>query len=655
MAYEYGPDFWALLTSLCDTLVPCLSESDELSEPVRSFMERKASDAGVPAALQTAIANSATHVHAAIRLALESLGADFADQSSGERRRRWLSTYESRATHFGAFVLRTTICSIFYTIADSGGRGNPSWPAIGFSGPVEDPPSPAEQPKTLQVHPVSGEHCELRADVIVVGSGAAGGVVAARLAATGKKVLVLERGGYNTESDFIQSEALAGPRLYLDGGYMWSASGSLALLAGSTVGGGTTVNSMACMATPPHVLREWSAAGMNGVEPGEFEYHIDSIRKRINAFADNTRHNANNRVLIRGLSSLGLPYEVLARDASPDDDDRLCGLCNSGCLRGAKQSTMKTYLQDASDCGAHLVANCTVRKVTVKDGRVTGVEAEVRNADQSTTRLTVAAPAVVLAAGAIGTPMLLQQSGLGGPAVGQHLHVHPSYFVSGVFDETIRGWVGQILTSVCTEFQLAHGDTGFVIEAAPLNIGFWTGLTGWNSGRQHKTDQLRLQRVAGVWGFLRDHGEGSVSADGSGRPHVDWDLDDDVDLQMVRRCHVELARILRAAGAREIFTFLPGDPRWVAGEDFDAFLDRLSGLASDEIFTLSAHQTGTCRTGTDPMTSVVDGYGRVHGVPGLWVADASALPTAPGVNPMISIQAFAARTAGYICDSVPGS
>jgi len=151
-----------------------------------------------------------------------------------------------------------------------------------------------------------------------------------------------------------------------------------------------------------------------------------------------------------------------------------------------------------------------------------------------------------------------------------------------------------------------------------------------------------------VWGFLRDHGEGSVGTDAAGRPYVRWSLDDDTDLQMARQCHVELARILRAAGASEIFTFLPGDPRWRAGEDFDEFLSRLLQLTADKIFTLSAHQTGTCRTGTDPVTSVVDGYGRVHGVPGLWIADASALPTAPGVNPMISIEAFAARTAGYI-------
>lgn len=121
-----------------------------------------------------------------------------------------------------------------------------------------------------------------------MGSGAGGGVVAARLAADGNVVLVLERGGYYTESDFIQSEVIAGPKLYLDGGYMWSASGSLALLAGSTVGGGTTVNSMACMATPPHALREWSAAGMHGTDPHDFMQHIEEVRERINAYPDNT-------------------------------------------------------------------------------------------------------------------------------------------------------------------------------------------------------------------------------------------------------------------------------------------------------------------------------------------------------------------------------
>jgi choline dehydrogenase-like flavoprotein len=260
----------------------------------------------------------------------------------------------------------------------------------------------------------------------------------------------------------------------------------------------------------------------------------------------------------------------------------------------------------------------------------------------------VHAATVVLAAGTLSTPLLLQASGLGGPAAGQNLHVHPSYFMSGVFDEEVHGWRGQILTSWCEEFAHVEEDHGFLVEAAPMGLGFWTGLTPWHDGAAHKRDQLRLPHVSGVWGFVRDHGAGRVEADAEGRPFATWDLDDPVDLAVVRRCHQELARLLRAAGAREIFTFLPGDPRWRDGEDFEAFLAVLGSLRAEDVFTLSAHQSGSCAAGSDPARSVVDGRGELHDVRGVWVVDASAFPTAPGVNPMVSIEAWASRTADRI-------
>ena len=133
-------------------------------------------------------------------------------------------------------------------------------------------------------------------------------------------------------------------------------------------------------------------------------------------------------------------------------------------------------------------------------------------------------------------------------------------------------------------------------------------------------------------------------------PVATWGLDDPVDLAIVRRTHQELARIIKASGAKEIFTFLPGDPRWREGEDFDAFLDVLGSLEKDDVLTLSAHQSGTCATGTDPATSVVDGRGQLHDCAGVYVVDASALPTAPGVNPMVSIEAFASKTAQHVVD-----
>jgi choline dehydrogenase-like flavoprotein len=134
---------------------------------------------------------------------------------------------------------------------------------------------------------------------------------------------------------------------------------------------------------------------------------------------------------------------------------------------------------------------------------------------------------------------------------------------------------------------------------------------------------------------------------GDGEPAVHWQLDDPVDRQLAARLHVELARLHHARGAEEILTFHWDDHSWRRGDDFEAYVARLEG-ASYERTAYSAHQMGSCRMGSDPATSVADGDGELHDVKGVWIGDASALPTAPGVNPMLTVMAVARRTAHAI-------
>lgn len=625
---EFDP---AVVTAVCDTLIPRVEAREADSTDATTLLGLSASDAGIDAIANAVLPMLAPHVQDAVAATLSALGGGFADADQETRTRAWLGALESPASYPGAIILQSTVLAMFYTAPDEKAQ-NPTWPAIGYPGPLLATPSEAEFPKTLRTVSASDD---LEADAVVIGSGAGGGVAAARLSAAGLRVLVLEKGAYRNEPDLPQLEALSFPNLYLGGGFLWSTSASVGLLAGSTVGGGTTVNSMACLPTPDYVVQEWRSRGMEGLDG--FAEHTRTVMERINAKPGNTVHNHVNRLLIRGFEAAGLAWATLARNAR-DDESRFCGECNAGCLTGCKQSTMKTFLQDASDSGARLLPGCDVREILHAGGKATGVRAVVDGVS-----VTVSAPIVVLAAGALASPALLLASGLGGPEVGRNLHVHPSYFMSGVFDEDVKGWEGQILTSVSHDFDHVSGAHGFVIEAAPMGLGFWTALTPWHDGESHKREQLRLRNVSGVWGFARDHGSGRVSLGPDGMPLISWDLDDAVDLDVVRRCHVELARLLRAAGAQEIFTFLPGDPRWRAGEDFGAFLDVLGKLDGPDVLTLSAHQSGTCATGT-----VVDGRGQLRDVRGVYVADASALPTAPGVNPMVSIEAYASLVSSHI-------
>jgi choline dehydrogenase-like flavoprotein len=148
----------------------------------------------------------------------------------------------------------------------------------------------------------------------------------------------------------------------------------------------------------------------------------------------------------------------------------------------------------------------------------------------------------------------------------------------------------------------------------------------------------------------RDHGSGEVVLDELGRAVVRWDFVDEVDARLARRAHVELARLHEAAGAVGMFTAHAREQRWSRGEDFDAYLRRLEQAPYGplDVTCFSAHQMGSCRMGSDPSSSVADGRGELHDAGGVWIGDASAFPTAPGVNPMVTIMALARRTAGHL-------
>jgi choline dehydrogenase-like flavoprotein len=159
-----------------------------------------------------------------------------------------------------------------------------------------------------------------------------------------------------------------------------------------------------------------------------------------------------------------------------------------------------------------------------------------------------------------------------------------------------------------------------------------------------------LPHLAPFITVARDHGSGEIVLDDLGRPVVRWDFDDAVDRRLAARAHVELARLQRAAGAAEMFTAHARELRWRQGDDFDAYLAALedASYAPNDVTCFTAHQMGSCRMGADPATSVADGRGELHDTKGVWIGDGSAFPTAPGVNPMVSIMSLAHRTAAAI-------
>jgi choline dehydrogenase-like flavoprotein len=637
------------LEALFDTFLPAVEAADDPG----GMLARAASEMGLAAVFEEMIAEAMMpeEIEGLGRLldGLSEQALSSRPQPEREEVVRAVAASGPKAK-VGLDALRAGALTLFYALPDEAG-GNPNWEGIGYPGPRSAPPSPQEAPKTIPLTTVSGGSATLAADVVVIGSGAGGGVVAAELQRAGRSVVVLEQGGYRNEADFKQLELVGLQELYLKGGPFASESRSIAIYAGATLGGGTVVNYMNCLRTPDRIRSEWAAAGLDGLDGPEFDAHLDAIWERLGVNAEATSQNRTHRRLIEGLDALGHRHGVIFRNADRAcDDPSTCGYCPTGCQKGCKRSTLKTFLQDAADEGARFVVGCRAERVTTERGRTTGVEAIVTGHEGGETRLRVRAPTVVVACGSVESPALLLRSGIGGPAVGQHLRLHPAGLVVGVYSDPIEGWIGQIQSEVSDAFAELQGAHGFLIEGVgvfPAGLG---AALPWESGKQHKREMTLLPHMAPFISVQRDHGSGEVVLDPYGRGAVRWSLSDQVDRRVFIRATQELARLHAAAGAERILTLHRRRTAWDAGEDLEGFLAGLESVSYDdgEVTVFSAHQLGSCRMGADPATSVADGRGQLHDTDGVWIGDASAFPTASGVNPMITVMALARRTATAI-------
>ncbi len=538
-----------------------------------------------------------------------------------------------------------------YAAADERGT-NPVWAALGYPGPVTKPPeeSKAITPFTLQADTT------LTCDAVVVGSGAGGGVAAAELARAGKDVVVLEQGGYFNEADFNQRELEMLGKLYLDGSTTATADLGVSIFAGSCLGGGTVINYTTSFRTPDWLRIEWDdRCGRRTFATDEYGASLDAVCAALGVNADHNRVSQRERVIERGLEALNWHVGIMPRNVRGCTQDARCGFCGYGCQLGAKQSTLKTYLLQAHQQGARIVVECRADRVLVEAGRAMGVEATARSPEGKPVRVRIRSGAVVVAAGAIGTPALLLRSGLRSRALGQGLRLHPVTAVWGVFDELIRPWEGTIQAIYSDQFADLDGrHHGAKLESAPVHPSLMALVAPWQSAAQAADLMRRLPHVVPLGILLRDRDGGRVTVEADGMPRTHY-RPSRFDLSNVRRAIEGCARVLEAAGAREIFSsqtaFVSYRPGQRGGlSNFIARVDR-HGYGPGQMTFVSFHQMASCGMGQDPSTSVVGSDHQCHAARGLFVADASAFPSASGVNPMITIMAMAHRASRFIASA----
>ena len=650
----------ATLGVLCDTLIPSLEPPE--GDQQEAFWRRAASHLAIAEAVEVALlgAELSPEQAAGIRELLDALAAHGLTAGAPQEAREAVihafsdSSPEALA---GIGSLRGLALSLFYALPDLGTGRNPSWDAIGYPGPRSLPPA-RERP--LRIRRPEGAAETIDADVCVVGSGAGGGVVAAELAAAGKRVCVLEMGAYHDDADFDQLELSAYRRMFLNGGPFASAEGQVSIVAGTGVGGGTVINWTNCLRTHPWVREQWAHEhGLEGLDGPEFDAHLDAVLERLGANDECSDLNGVHQRLREGCERLGYDFRLIVRNADRSlYEPESAGYLGFGDQSGSKMSIAKSYLLDAQAAGAEIVAGARADRILVEDGRAAGVEASWRDPESAAgngaaTAITVRAPIVVVACGALESPALLLRSQIGGPAAGDYLRLHPTVAVTGLYEEP-QGWAwGPPQAALSHEFADTGEGHGFLIESAQSTTGLFAGAVPWRSGAEHKRRMRAWERAAPLIGLVRERGHGRVAIDAAGRPVTQYPIADELDAANLRLAVAQLARIHHAAGASEIVAGGRKGPDWHRGDDLDAFIASLERqpIAPHEFITFSAHQMGTCRMGADPATSVADPRGQLHDVPGVWIGDASAFPTASGTNPMLTIMALARRTAHAIAAS----
>ena len=487
-----------------------------------------------------------------------------------------------------------------------------------------------------------------RADVCVIGSGAGGAVAAAELAAAGRDVVVLEQGEHWTSRDFTQREDEMLPRLFEEAGMRQTVDGGITILQGRSVGGSTVHNLCYAFRTPPAILRMWreehalpeltDTSLLASFERVEANLRVKPIRE--------DEVNTLNRLLRSGAQRLGYSGFVTQHNR---ENCVKAGYCLLGCSYDAKQSMLVTYVPRASEAGARVYANARAERIEAPASGPRRVHGHVvDHAGRTRGTIEVEARVVVLAAGAVASPDLLLRSRLGGSQVGRHLHLHPSVMVAGYWPEPIHAYRGIPQSYYIDEFidleREPHSGyvlmpiAGFPVLAAVNVPGF---------GRDHFRQMRDFAKLGGLLVLLHDRSEGSVRSGRSlGKPEIRYALDA-TDRALLASGLRHCAEVLFAAGAQRVAVPFQPEPLLLErGADLGQIARR--EVREGTLPIASTHPQSTCRMGGDPATSVVNAFGELHGVRGVFVADMSVFPTSLGAPPQITTAALADRTAHHI-------
>ena len=500
----------------------------------------------------------------------------------------------------------------------------------------------------------------LDADVVIVGSGAGGGVTAEILALSGLSVIVVEEGALKSSSDFRMREADAYPALYQESAARKTRDKGINILQGRTVGGSTTVNWTSSFRTPPTTLAFWQQRfGLSTYGEADLAPWFALMEARLHVADWPGAPNENNDLLRRGAEKLGIPTGLIRRNVNGCWN---LGYCGMGCPTNAKQSMLVTTIPSALDQGATLVTRARAERLLLKGDKVDGLDCTLLDAGglrATGRRLRLRARHYVLAGGAINTPALLLRSRAPDPSgkLGRRTFLHPTLVSAALFPQRVDGYAGAPQTVYSDHFlhtQAIDGPLGFKLEAPPLHpVLLATTMQGF--GREHAEMMRRFPHLQGMLALLRDgfHPEsqgGTVGLNGDGSPVLDYPLNDPL-WDGTRRALLTMAEIQFAAGATGVQVAHERAPRYANWAEAKVGIAALP-LEPHLTRVVSAHVMGGC--GMADRDGVTGPDGRYRGLSNVSVHDGSLFPTSIGANPQLSIYGITARLASGLAQALTG-
>src|SRR3954463_131360 len=395
---------------------------------------------------------------------------------------------------------------------------------------------------------IAGER-RVRADACVIGTGAGGAPVAKELAEGGMRGVMLEEGERFTTNDFTAKPPRVKAHIYSNPGQTTTTGNvPIVLPLGNGIGGTTLVNSGTCFRTPPPGLDMWRERfGLDELSAEELDPFFRRVERELNVVqvpAELAGRNAE--VVKRGADALGWSGDYVWRNV------RGCvgsGVCNFGCPTSAKQHVGITYVPRAWDAGATTYTGVRARRIVMAGGRGGGVGAVTSGGG----RVHVECDTVIVACGAIHTPLFLRRNGVGleSGELCRNLAIHPATAVRALFDEQIDMARGVPQSYFVDEF----ADEGIMLEGA-AGPPDYAAMSLPFAGVRHRDLMLRYQQMSQFGLMVSDISRGSVR-ERLGRVEISYDLCDE-DVATFRRGVDLLCELYAAAGASLLFPPIAG-------------------------------------------------------------------------------------------------